>query len=612
MGRSGDPPGKATQRNSRTDQPSDAIEFLLCDTCLIRPAWGAMKSKEVLMTALLTFSLLAPLQLSIPASAESSDVLAKGNLVKPGKGGTPRLTYCPPSMAAAGITIFSLPGYNAADSVILYDLRIECIDQAMLDKGVTFYTPYTKFYGQVATLAEKKGDKVRTFLCPEGSLLTGLRMATTSYIQDISPVCGNPETGETTLDSKLGSSQGKPLTSESICPMVSGKSTYVVGLDGFTGAGVDAVQVLCGRTLKSNSKITLPSEKVLLAQYLPRGAIGTGDSLQASSVNPYVNFSALDQIGGDGTANTDVFPFKTTIGQIPGDDHYFRFYVTPASPNVFIKVTQVTYSSLSYAVGTGTGNQKITGNSANYMYINARNESVNTWAPIISISPTNDSRLFEFSKDNLSAIPSVKERTEFHVGFVGATGYQYNDLSGRNGATGMMIYGQLIDMSPVVPEVTAETKAPDAPINFTFFALQNTAMVTVDVPKSLLSEVKQVSFTLSSPELGFPEGKRLKGSVTNGKVYFKFKIDDIHFGKIVNFKINSIQDSVDSAPLLMSFRVPPKETTASTPKPTASSKSAPKSTPKVVPPKATTVKCVKAGVTRVFTSTSCPPGYKKQ
>ena len=570
-----------------------------------------MKSKEVLMTALLTFALLAPLQLSIPASAESSDVLAKGNLVKPGRGGTPRLTYCPPSMAAAGITIFS-PQFNSVENDILYDLRIECIDQAMLDKGVNYYTPYTKFYGRVATLAEKKGEYLRTFLCPEGSLLTGLRMATSTWIKDVSPVCGNPETGEITLDSKLGSSQGKPLTSESVCSMVSGKPTYVVGLDGFTGAGVDAVQVLCGRTLKSNSKITLPSEKVLLAQYLPKGAIGSGDSLQASSVNPFVNFSALDQIGGDGTANTDVFPFKTTIGPIPGDDHYFRFYVTPASPNVFIKVTQVTYSSLSYAVGLGTGNQKITGNSANYMYINARNESVNTWAPLVSISPLNDSRLFEFSKDNLSVIQSVKDRTEFRVGFFGATGYQYNDLSGRDGATGMMIYGQLIDMSPVVPEVGDETKVPDAPINFTFFGLQNTGLVTVDVPKSLLSEVKQVSFSLTSLELGIPEGKRLKGYVANGKVSFKFKIDDIHFGKIVNFKINSIKDSVESSPLLMSFRLPPKETTAATPKPTASSKSAPKSTPKVVPPKATTVKCVKAGVTRVFTSTICPPGYKKQ
>ena len=570
-----------------------------------------MKSKEVLMTALLTFSLLAPLQLSIPASAESSDVLAKGNLVKPGGGGTPRLTYCPPSMAAAGITIFTVPGYNQAERDILYDLRIECIDQAMLDKGVTFYTPYTKFYGRVATLAEKKDDSVSTFLCPEGSLLTGLRMATSKWIKDVSPVCGNPETGEITLDSKLGSSQGKPLTSESICPMVSGKPTYVVGLDGFTGAGVDAVQVLCGRTLKSNSKITLPSEKVLLAQYLPRGAIGTGDSLQASSVNPYVNFSALDQIGGDGTANTDVFPFKTSIALSDGS-HYFRFYVTPASPNVFIKVTQITYSSKSYAVGSGAGNQKITGNSANYMQITSINDSVISSTGFIPISPTNDSRVLEFSKNNLSFIQSVKEKTEFKVGFYGATGYQYNDLSGRDGATGMMIYGQLIDMSPVVPEVGDETKVPDPPINFTFFGLQNTGLVTVDVPKSLLSEVKQVSFSLTSLELGIPEGKRLKGYVANGKVSFKFKVDDIHFGKIVNFKIYSIKDRVDSAPLLMSFRLPPKVTTTVTPMPTASSKSAPKSTPKVVPPKATTVKCVKAGVTRVFTSTICPPGYKKQ
>jgi hypothetical protein len=300
-------------------------------------------------------------------SAESSGVLAKGTLVKPGGGGTPRQTYCPPAMAAAGITINT----NLSSAGLLIDLRIECITQSMLDKGVNSYSAYTKFYGRDAI----SDLPTRTFFCPAGSVLTGLRMSTSSFIRDMAPVCGNPETGEITLDSKVGSSAGEALPSASICPAVSGKPTYVVGLDGFSGGGVDAVQVLCGRTLKSNSKIEFSSEPVLLAQYLPKGVLSTNHYLQATSVNPFVNFSSLNQIAGDGTANTDVFPFKTsTVGVVDGT-HYFYFTMTPSSPNVIIKVTQVTYSSLSYAIGLGTGDKKITGNAANRMFIWPTNAS---------------------------------------------------------------------------------------------------------------------------------------------------------------------------------------------------------------------------------------------
>jgi hypothetical protein len=561
-----------------------------------------MKSKKVLMIALLAFSFLAPLQLSSTASAESSDVLAKGQLVRPASGGTPRQTYCPPAMAAAGITINT----NLSSAGLLIDFRIECITQSMLEKGLSTYASYTKFYGRDAS----SDLPTRTFFCPGGSVLTGLRMSTSSFIRDMAPVCGNPETGETTLDSKVGSSAGEALPSASICPAVSGKPTYVVGLDGFSGGGVDAVQVLCGRTLKSNSKIEFSSEPVLLAQYLPKGVLSTNHYLQATSVNPFVNFSSLNQIAGDGTANTDVFPFKTsTVGVVDGT-HYFYFTMTPSSPNVIIKVTQVTYSSLSYAIGLGTGDKKITGNAANRMFIWPTNAS--TFASI-PISPTNDARQFSFSRQDLSVIPSVKSGTEFKVGFAGATGYQYNDLSGRNGGTGMMIYGQLIDNSPVVPEAPAVTKAPDAPTNFTFNLAKNTVVISVDVPKSLIGSVDRNNFALISPELGFSgSNKLIPGLVDKGKAYFKFKLEDVNLGKEVTFRIATLKDSIESAPLLKTIKLPKLVAPTPTPKATATPKSTPKAKPKVTPTRATTIKCSKAGVTRVFTATSCPPGYTKQ
>lgn len=550
-----------------------------------------MMSKRLSLKILLVFSLLAPLQLGSFAYGEPSDVLTKGQLVRPGTGGYPRVTFCPPNMAAAGITMQT----NIGSTGLLIDLRIECIDQAMLDKGVNSYSPYTKFYGR-----SESDIPTRTLLCPAGSLLIGLRMSTNFYIRDMFPVCGNSENGQITLDSKIGSALGEPLTSASICPSISGQPTFVVGLDGFSGGGVDAVQVLCGRTLKSNSKISLPTKPVLLAQYLPRGPTGTNFYLQAESLNPFVNFSSLNQIGGDGTSNTNVFPFKTsTVSGLDGN-HYFYFTVTPASPNLSVKITQVTYASRSYAIGGG-----ITGNSANRMFFWVKNTDSRASIPI---SPTNDSKLLSLSGEDLSMIPVVKKGTEFNVGFVGATGHQYNDLSGVEGATGMMIYGQLIDNSAKVPESPVVSKLADGPVKLNFLLVKNTAMVTVDLPVSVKSSLDQLKFVLLSKELGFVGEKKLFGTLYKGKASFKFKMDDIHFGKTVSLESYIIRDSLYSAPLVAKLKIPAQSKTTSTAKPTAT----PKSTPNAVPPKEMTVKCSKAGQTRVFKASSCPPGYKRQ
>ena len=556
-----------------------------------------MVSKRLSLKILLVFSLLAPLQLGSFAYAESSDVLTKGQLVRPGGGGYPRVTFCPPNMAAAGITMQT----NILSSGLLLDLRIECIDQGMLDKGVNSYSPYTKFYGGV----ERADIPVRTLLCPEGSLLVGLRMSTSLYIRDMFPVCGNAENGQITLDSKVGSALGEPLTNASICPSISGQPTFVVGLDGFSGAGVDAVQVLCGRTLKSNSKISLPSKPVLLAQYLPRGPTGTNHYLQAESLNPFVNFSSLNQLGGDGTDNTSVFPFKTsTVSGLDGN-HYFYFTVTPTSSNLSVKITQVTYASRSYAIGEGPANRKITGNSANRMFFWVKNTDSRASIPI---SPTNDSKLLSLSGEDLSMIPVVKKGTEFNVGFVGATGYQYNDLSGVGGATGMMIYGQLIDNSVKVPESPVVSKLADGPVKLDFLLVKNTALVTVDLPASVKSSLDQLKFVLLSKELGFVGEKKLFGTLYKGKASFKFKMDDIHFGKTVSFESYIIRDSLYSAPFVAKLKIPAQSKTTATAKPTAT----PKTTPKAFPPKELTVKCSKAGQTRMFKAASCPPGYKRQ
>lgn len=555
-----------------------------------------MKRKSILISALLALSILAPLQLSSTASAESSDVLSKGTLVRPGAGGYAGAVFCPPSTAAAGVTVPTTLGTNP----LLLNLRIECIDLAMLEKGRSSYSPYTtNFVGSMASTAN-----VKTTYCPAGSLLSGFRMNANVYIRDIAPICTSYDSGQVSVDANKGFANNESLNSISTCEPSSGKPTYVIGLQGYAGTGVDALGVLCGRTLKSDSKVVFSSEPVLLAQYLPKGLVGGYYFLQATSVNPYVNFSSLTQVGGDGSSNTDVFPFKTSTVTTVDGAHYFRFAVKPKSPNVLVKITQITYSSLSYATGLGSGDTKITGSAANSMFIWADSGKIAT----IPISPTNDARLFTFGRQDLSVISSIKDETEFKVGFTGATGYQYNDLSSRNGATGMMIYGQLIDNSPATPEEPAVVKTPDSPTNFTFNLTKNVVLISVDIPKDLVGSVDRNNFALVSPELGYPEtNKLIAGSVDKGKAYFKFKLEDINLGKEVTFRIATLKDSVESVPLLKIVKIPKLITTTPTPKATAT----PKSTPKVTVPKPKTVRCAKAGVTRRFTGTSCPPGYTK-
>lgn len=559
-----------------------------------------MKRRNILISALLALSFLAPTQLTSTASAESTDVIVKGGLVRPGGGGTPRVTYCPPSMAAVGITLNT----DLKGAGLLMDFRIECIDKAMLDRGINSYSTYTKFFG---TPADPKMT-IRTIMCPQNSLLMGLRMSTSAYIRDIAPMCGDPDSGATTMDTKVGAAIGEPLTDSSQCVARNGAPTYVVGIEGYSGGGVDALQVLCGRTLKSNSKLEIPSEPVLLAQYLPQGLISTNHFLQATSVNPYFNFSALTQTGGDGTANTDVFPFRTSTVVGFDTNHYFWFTITPTSNNVRVKITKITYSSLSYS--------SIAGTSAQQMIVRMTN-SLNPVS--IPVNPNATSKTLEYSRSDLLLYSAIREQTEVNIHLYGGKGVQYNDLSGRDGATGMMIYGQLIDNSPAVPEEPVVTKLPAAPTNFTYRIDRDTAskttvvLITVDVPNNLIGSVDRENFSLTSPELGYTgSNKLIAGSVDKGKAYFKFKLDDVNLGKNVSFQISTVIDSVESSPLIKKLQTPKLITITPTPKATPTPKSTPKATPKVTTPKPTTIRCSKAGVTRTFTAKSCPPGYTKR
>jgi hypothetical protein len=496
-------------------------------------------------------------------------------------------------MAAAGITINT----NLNNAELLLDLRIECIDLAMLGKGVKSYSPYTKLYGRIAdpTLP------TRTIMCPQNSLLIGLRMSTSSYIRDIAPICGDPDSGAITLDTKVGVAIGEPLTASSQCVARNGAPTYVIGLDGYSGGGVDSLQVLCGRTLKSNSKLEIPAEPVLLAQYLPQGLISTNHYLQATSVNPYFNFSALTQTGGDGTANTDVFPFRTSTVVGFDTNHYFWFTITPTSNNVRVKITKITYSSLSYS--------SIAGTSAQQMIVRMTN-SINPVA--IPVNPNATNKTIEYSRTDLNPYSTIRDQTEVNIHLYGGTGVQYNDLSSRNGATGLMIYGQLIDNSPAVPEEPVVAKVPDAPTNFTYTIKNKILLITVDVPKSLTGSAKWDNFRLVSTVLGYPDYNVLPAtSVSNGKAYFKFMVDDFVPDQ-VSLQITTFKDGLASSPLSKSITIRKQPAITPTVKPTPTPKSTPKAIPKVVTPKAKKIKCSKAGVTREFKGTTCPPGYTKQ
>lgn len=556
-----------------------------------------MKRRKILISALLALSLLAPIHLTSTASAESSDVLARGDLIRPGNGGYPTETFCPPAMAAAGITLSSKLEPNS----FLPDLRIACIDKGMLDKGQIEYFPHTK----ILVTPGQNEDFIKTILCPKGSVLSGIRASTNAWVRDIAPVCSSLASGETTLEAKVGVINGEALTSSSICPADGGKPTYVVGLGGSVGLGVDSVRVLCGRTLQSNSKVQFSEDSVLLAQYLPKGTLNSFSYLQPTSINPYVNFGAMTQVGGDGASNGNVFPFRTSTSAAADWNHYFRFLVTPSSPDVIVKITKITVATLSYPIGAGPSGNQITGASAKQMPLKISNSPF--WNAYALSSSSTGLQNVEVNYKDLYSFSSIKEEVEVQFGFHGATGVQYNDLSGRDGATGLKIYGLLID------NTTKEIEGPKSPTNLTFGMNKDIVLISVDVPKDLIDSVDESNFVLISPELGFLSlNKVIARTVKDGKAYFTFKLDEKHLGKEVTFRVLTVFDSLESSPLIKKIKIPKLVTTTSTPKPTAAPKSTPKATPKVTVPKPKMITCSKAGVTREFKGTTCPPGYTKK
>lgn len=556
-----------------------------------------MKSSRILLILTLLSSLTLTFNFANIANAESDYVIDTGWLIKPSTGGYATETYCPTNMAAVGITISTILEQSRP---YLQDFRIKCLDTPMPAKGKS-YSPVTKTF-----VSQSPGNSyIRDEYCPSGSVLIGLKMSTKSYVRDIAPVCALPETGELTLNSDVGSGTGESVAlssfasvpQTSICPVVGVRQSYVIGVDGFAASGVDAIRVLCGFTLKGPSSQNLPVGEILLAQYLPRGRISASGSLAASSTTKYVNFSALTQVGGDGTSNTNSLPFRTSTTTNPDPKHYFQFVVTPASSNVALKITRITYSSFSYPIGSGPVDNLISGKPANQFGVNFLQRGSARTIPS-SIGLVNiDFKLEDF--------PGISKSTPIEVGLFGGSGVQYNDLSGGDGATGMRIFGKLIDNSPTTIDTP---EPPQAPTNFTFSLAKNVVLIAVDIPKSLLATATVANFLLTSAELGFPSNNQAKASsISNGKAYFKFKVNSDLFGKTVALRINSFKEGVESSSLSTTISVPKLSSSPSAVTPTV--KATVKSTPR---PVVKTIRCFKAGVTRTFTASSCPPGYSSK
>lgn len=474
-----------------------------------------MKLNKIAMSALLAISFIAPLHSSTSASAESTDVLAKGALVRPGSSGAYVETYCPPGMAVVGVSASPIIPYYSAT---IRNFQMQCLGTPMPSEG-TRYSQFTR----ILMDQRNKDDSVRDAYCPVGSVLLGVRATESeqSFIGDVGLICGSPDTGKVLFDSNIGIAARKVLNSTSLCPAVNGKPTYVIGMESYGATWVTGLRVLCGRTLKSGSKLVLPENDLeLLATYVPSGKISADGLLYPNSVNPYVNFGPLSQVGSENLVNTDVFPFRTSTTTSADPNHFLQFTVTPTSPNVLIKIRRITYSSLSYAPGTTPYGTKVTGGSANVFQVSM--SSTPTWS-YVSLTPAWGGVNLNFPSTAFAVFPTIKDATTVKISFVGGTGIQYNDLSGRDGASGMRIYGQLIDNSPVVEDSPSPTPKPTS-----------TPKVT---PKATPSTTSKAT---------------------------------------------------------------PKATTKVTTKPT---------------PKATTAKkvnCSKAGTTRKFTGSKCPPGWIKK
>jgi hypothetical protein len=514
------------------------------------------------VVAIATLSLLLGVINQLPSAQAGVDLYYSG-LIAPSTGGMQSSTTCPTDGIAVGVT---LPQIGQVNNILTH-FGLKCHATEMPTSS------NSRFDDSIFVSMTPGKLSPQTIFCPTGSAIVGFSAYTAGYVVDVAPVCGDVTKGNLTSVPMVGAVASSSLNAKTICPQIDGKQTFVVGLSGKVGAGVDSFRAICALFTSAATQPTL------LAKFLPRGNLNSNSTIPATETRPGYQITTLRQAANDGGINTDVFPFRTSTYFDP--THYLEFAIFPDAGKT-IRISKLTYSSRSYSALSTLPNAEM-GLSASILEIRSiprTNPSDGNFQSTLSTFNLKSGRVGqEILLDNSSSLyfPPITKPTTFRIYFHGGTGYQWNDLSGHagSGGTGMQIFGTVENFNP------EEKLVLDQPINITYITKLGTVQCSADIPASLQSR-ENLQGILSSPLLGYPVQQPLLGKVANGKVTFVVPYSTQVMGNHIPLEIRLKSGAIESPSISTFVLIPktssfsgkatPRATSKATPKP---SKSAP-------------------------------------
>lgn len=141
----------------------------------------------------------------------------------------------------------------------------------------------------------------------------------------------------------------------------------------------------------------------------------------------------------------------------------------------------------------------------------------------------------------------------------------------------------------------SQQKIPAAPTNPTYRLSGNQVLVSVTAPSA--TGATPSGALLIAPDLGFTPAHPVIGSLSGGKAIFRIVLSPSMAGKSAQVAIYLTNAAGSSAPLAGQVTLPPVI-------PGGASNSAPASQGTA------TIKCTKGSITRTFSGSTCPPGWK--
>ncbi len=400
----------------------------------------------------------------------------------------------------------------------------------------------------VTFVSQQPGNKsVNTIFCPQGSAAADLVLATGEYVKDISLSCYNPTTHFTTLSSLVGAGVGLRIDSATKCPPMNGTPTLITGVDGYAAAGIDAIQAVCGE-FSSKTTSTVPTP----------------------STSPSPSPSATNVPEVPTTPRNPIFSYSNGVAKLSVE---IPTLIKEGIKGVYLVAPLLGFSSDSPLQGVITGTKALfslptdSSNRGTSVPVQIYSETTSTQsAPLL----TNIS-IPSVTTPSAKPMPISKPGTKKTVS----------------------------KSTPKAKSDPNQASVPEVPTNPGYDLVGDKVIVTVDLAQTPGAVAKNAF--LVAPQIGITANHPLAGKISGNQAHFSIKATSSLAGKTASISVYLTNAAGRSPSLAGQVTAPPVL-------PDTGSVKAPAKKPVV---KSKTASCKKGAMKRIFTGSTCPPGWLK-